>query len=220
MLFTVPNLQGWNYKPLKKELEKGTGAPLFIENDTAIVGLGEATAGAGKGCSIVVYITISTGVGGARIVDGKIDKSAFGFEIGHQIIDAGGGFEKESERGALGARKGYMDLEKHISGKAVEKRFGKKPYEILDPEIWDEEARLLAFGLNNTIVHWSPDIVVLGGSMMKEIGIPIERVRHHLKEIMAIFPELPKIGKAALGDIGGLHGALVFLRQSLGKEKL
>jgi glucokinase len=54
-------------------------------------GLGEAVFGAGKGREIVVYMTISTGVGGARIVGGKIDASAMGFEPGHQIIDACGG---------------------------------------------------------------------------------------------------------------------------------
>ncbi|MFV1917705.1 MAG: ROK family protein, partial [Patescibacteria group bacterium] len=104
-------------------------------------------------------------------------------------------------------------LEAHISGAAVEKRYGKKPYEITDDKFWDELARLLAFGLNNTIVHWSPDVVVLGGSMMKKIGIPIDRVKFHLKKILKIFPELPEIKKAELGDLGGLHGALYYLKQ-------
>ena len=202
-VMNAPNLPEWNRKPLKAELEKVLGAPVFLENDAALTGLGEALVGAGKGYSIVAYITVSTGVGGARIVDGVIDKNAWGFEPGHQIIfssDAGG-----------------ADLEWYISGSAIEKRFGKKPYEITDESVWEELARQLSTGLNNTIVHWSPDIVVIGGSMMKQPGISIERVCYHLKNVLKIFPEYPIIEKAALGDSGGLYGALAFLNQHIKK---
>ncbi len=206
-----PHLQGWNGKPIKKALAELFGAPAFVENDTAIVGLGEAVAGAGKGHAIVVYMTVSTGVGGTRIVDGKIDVSAMGFEPGHQIIDAGGALHETTVAGR------GIDLEGYISGTAVSARYGKKPKEITDPAFWDEMARLLAYGLNNTIVHWSPDIVVIGGSMMNQIGIPVDRVRAHLKGILHIFPEHPAIEHSALGEIGGLHGALHFVRQNLSK---
>ncbi len=194
------NIADWFQKPLKAELEKVFNAPVFLENDCVFVSLGEAVYGAGRGYKIVAYITVSTGVGGARIVNGKIDENALGFEPGHQIIN----FDGQPER-----------LESYISGMAFEKKYGKKPYEITDEKIWDETAKILAYGLNNTIVHWSPDIVVLGGSMMKKIGIPIERARFHLKNILKIFPELPLIEKASLGDIGGLYGALTFLKKRL-----
>lgn len=206
-----PHLGGWNGKPIKKTLEDLFGAPAFIENDTAIVGLGEAVVGAGKGHSIVAYVTVSTGVGGARIVDGRIDVSAIGFEPGHQIIDADGTLCKATVCG-LG-----LDLEGAVSGTAIFLRYNKKPKEITDEKFWDEMARVLAFGLNNTIVHWSPDIVVIGGSMMNQIGIPVDRVRAHLKGILRIYPELPLIEHSALADVGGLHGALHFVKQQLAK---
>lgn len=206
-----PHLQGWNGKPIKAALEQAFGAQAFVENDTAIVGLGEAVAGAGRGCPIVVYMTVSTGVGGVRIVNQSIDVSAMGFEPGHQIIDADGSLCKVSVCGT------GLDFESQVSGSAVTARYGKKPFEITDEAFWEEMARLLAYGLNNTIVHWSPDIVVLGGSMMKKIGIPVDRVRAHLKGILNIYPELPKIEHSELGDIGGLHGALHFVKQNLTK---
>ena len=209
MLLNSPHLGGWNEKPLKKSLEGLFGAPVFVENDAAIVGLGEAVVGAGKGHSVVAYITVSTGVGGTRIVDGKIDVSAMGFEPGHQIIDAGGALHQNMVAGR------GIDLEGYISGSAVTERYGKKPKEITDMAFWDDMARLLAYGLNNTIVHWSPDIVVLGGSMMNKIGIPVDRVRAHLKKILHIYPELPPIEHSTLGEIGGLHGALHFVKQQL-----
>jgi glucokinase len=210
-LLNGPNLQGWNGKPIKLALESAFGCTTFIENDTAIVGLGEAVAGTGKGHEIVVYMTVSTGVGGVRIVRERIDVSAMGFEPGHQIIDADGTLCKSTVCGF------GLDFESAISGTAITARYGKKPYEITDDAFWEEMARVLAYGLNNTIVHWSPDIVVIGGSMMKKIGIPVDRVRAHLKGILHIYPELPLIEHSALGDIGGLHGALHFVKQNLAK---
>lgn len=204
-----PHLQGWNGKPIKAALETAFGAPTFVENDTAIVGLGEAVAGSGKGYPIVVYMTVSTGVGGVRIVNETIDVSAMGFEPGHQIIDADGTLCKSTVCG-LG-----LDFESAISGTAITERYGKKPYEITDEAFWEEMARILAYGLNNTIVHWSPDVVVIGGSMMKKIGIPVDRVRAHLNGILHIYPELPVIVHSALEDFGGLHGALHFVKKKI-----
>jgi predicted NBD/HSP70 family sugar kinase len=202
-----PHLAGWNGKPIKQALENAIGAPVYLENDTAIVGLGEAVAGAGKDHHIVAYVTVSTGVGGVRIVNKSIDVSTMGFEPGHQIIDAGGALHQTSVGG------NGIDLEGYISGTAISERYHKKPYEILEPEFWDEMARLLAYGLNNTIVHWSPDVVVIGGSMMNKIGIPIDRVRAHLKGILHIYPELPLIEHSLLENLGGIYGALAYIKQ-------
>jgi predicted NBD/HSP70 family sugar kinase len=217
ILVNSPNISGWVNKPLKNALSSGLGCPVFIENDTSIVGLGEATSGAGKGHDIVVYITVSTGVGGTRIVDGKIDRSAFGFEVGHQIIDSAATTNpavKDGDMCETCSLPGH--LEGYISGSAFERRFGKKPYDVTEKSIWDEEARLLAIGLNNTIVHWSPDVVVLGGSMItKNPGISVSEVERQVKEIMKIFPELPEIKKAELEDVGGLHGALAYINQNV-----
>jgi glucokinase len=206
MLLAAPNLPGWVQKPMQKALEEVSGAPVHIENDTAMVGLGEAIVGAGKNAPVVVYMTISTGVGGVRIVDGKIDISAMGFEPGHQIIDAGGRLRETSVCGQ------GTDFEGMVSGTSLTARYGKKPYEIIDEAFWDDMARVAAFGVCNTILHWSPDVVVLGGSMMKKIGIKAERVQEHLKGILHIFPTHPQIIHSALGDLGGLHGSLAYIR--------
>lgn len=198
------NVAGWIEKPLKKKLEKIFRTPVFLENDAALAGLGEAHFGAGKNKKIVAYITISTGVGGARIVNGRIDENFFGFEPGYQILDAGACIYKICKDGSL------LD---HISGSALVRHFGKKPEEISDQKIKDDLAKWLAIGLNNSIVHWSPEIVILGGSVMKII--PLSMVKKNLKSILKVFPDIPKIKKAALGDLGGLYGALVLLKQKL-----
>lgn len=203
MLVKSPNLNGWVGQDIKNALHFYYKVPVVLENDSALVGLGEAHFGAGRGKNIVVYITVSTGVGGVRIVNGKIDEAAVGFEPGHQIIDPDNSLCPTCDGN---------DLEAYVSGTAIEKRFGMKPHEIHDNAVWEELAKFLAYGLNNTIVHWSPDIVVLGGSMMKEVGIPVPSVRKYLSEILKIFPEAPTIEKAELGDFGGLYGSLAYAR--------
>lgn len=206
VLLSAPNLPGWIGKPIRSAFEEILGCPVRLENDTAMVGLGEAVVGAGKDASIVVYITISTGVGGVRLIDGKIDVSAMGFEPGHQIIDAGGRLRETSVCGQ------GIDFEGMVSGTSITARYGKKPFEITEEAFWDDMARVAAYGVSNTIVHWSPDVVVLGGSMMKKIGIKAERVQEHLKGILHVFPTHPRLLHSALGDLGGLHGSLAYIR--------
>lgn len=197
---TSPHVGGWVGKPLKAELEKLCSCPVYLENDANLATLGEASFGAGVDHKIVAYLTISTGVGGGRVVDKKIDSNALGFEPGHQIIVPDG---NPCNCGGKG------HLESYISGSALERIYGQKGEKITDPKIWNQVARYLAIGLNNTIVHWSPDIVILGGSVSK--SIPLDQVRSYLKEILTIFPNPPEITPAKLGDTAGLNGALYLL---------
>ena len=134
-----------------------------------------------------------------RVIDGAIDRSTQGFEIGGQYL--------------------FVDdiptsLENLISGSAITKKYGKHPKEIeKDSPVWEELASLTAYGVHNTILHWSPDRVVLGGSMFNEIGISALRVHTHVQEIMKKFPSIPDIVHSTLKDVGGLYGALVHLKQ-------
>ena len=195
---TAPLMLDWKDKQLGADLKAALGASSarFV-NDTALVGLGEAIYGGGKGIDMVAYLTVSTGVNGARIMSGAIDRTHIGFEIGGQY---------------LSMNEPAQSLEDLVSGVAISRRFGMHPKELgKEHPVWEELARVLAFGVHNTIVHWSPDIVVIGGSMMNEIGIPVPRVAEHVAHIMRKFPSVPPIVHSELGDIGGLWGALALL---------
>jgi predicted NBD/HSP70 family sugar kinase len=202
ILITSPHLMDWENKPLKTELEKVLGVPVYCDNDAVMAGLGEANVGAGKGYEIVMYMTVSTGVGGSRIVNGKVDPTVFGFEPGRQIANI------------LDLDEAPVFAEDIISGSAMEKQYGKKSKEITDPKVWEEEAKRLAHVIHNSIVHWSPNIVVLGGSMIiGDPAIEIARVQAYLGEILRIYPEIPELKKAKLGDVGGLYGAIEYIKQ-------
>jgi glucokinase len=208
MLANSPHLTDWIGKPLKQELEQTLSVPVFLENDAALVGLGEANHGAGKGYPIVAYLTVSTGVGGVRIVDGHIDRAAAGFEPGHQIIDYDRSLCPTCRSG---------ELEDYISGTALETLMGRKAAEVIDPEVWQRLADWMAPGLVNATVFWSPDVIVLGGSMI--VGdpcIPLERLQDRFDTMLSIFPKRPLLRKATLEDFGGLHGAFLQVGQRLG----
>lgn len=201
-------LTDWVGRKITNDISSAISAPVFLENDTAIVGLGEVHYGAGKGYNIVAYHTVSTGVGGARYVSGNLDIASVGFEPGHQILDI--------DRTILGVHVSPT-LENMVSGTSLEKRRGVKPYEIAqDDAVWDELAKYLAYGLKNTIMYWSPDVIVLGGSMI--IGDPrifLEPIKKYTTEVLDGLVPCPEIVDATLKDEGGLYGAMAILKLKL-----
>lgn len=199
-------LESWVDFDVIEALSKKHKVPVYLENDAALAGLGEAHFGAGVGVDLVVYHTVSTGVGGVRISNGHIDAASSGFEPGHQVLDI--------DRTILGDDI-EPTLENLVSGTALEARMGVKPYDIPQSDvIWDELAGYLAQGLRNTILYWSPEAIILGGSMI--IGdpkIPLESIRKATVEVLDNFVECPFITTASLGDEAGLYGALALIKQ-------
>ncbi len=199
-------LSGWVEQPLVETLKKKLKTEVYMENDAATAGLGESHFGAGVGHEIVVYHTVSTGVGGAKIENGVIDDYRDGFEPGHQILDI--------DQTVLGDEI-EPTLQNLVSGDALEARMGVKPYDIDQTDaIWNQLAEYLAFGLRNTILYWSPDVIVLGGSMI--VGNPrilLDDIIKHTNIVLGEDISCPLILDATLGDDGGLYGAMAILSQ-------
>jgi predicted NBD/HSP70 family sugar kinase len=198
-LLWSPNLRGWEHNSVKDSLAH-LCPNVFIENDAALVGLGEAIHGAGKDFEVVMYMTISTGIGGARIVHQKIDLRRVSFEPGHQIIDADS----------------ITSVESRASGRSLQKKYKKAPQDITDSSVWSKATSDIAIAVHNSILHWSPDVVVLGGPMiLNKPGIDIQDVAERVKSLMVVFPFLPEIKAASLNIKGGLFGALEYAKQKL-----
>lgn len=189
-LTKAPNLPGWEDKPLKELLTTALNTIVYIENDAAVGALGEAVFGAGQSFKIVGFLTIGTGVGGAKVVNGELDPNIHGFEPGNQIID------------------GEHTLEDLVSGNALEKLYNQKAEDIKSPEVWDKVERSISIGINNLSVAWSPEIIILNGSVIKSVNI--QKIKDFLTNTLKI-QDPPQISASQLGDEAGLYGGLVLL---------
>jgi glucokinase len=195
VIHVSPNLPAWNGVNVSTRLGEALGAPVSLMNDAELTALGEYHYGAGKGDRNMAYVTVSTGVGGALVKNGSVMRGTFNSEIGHQILADG------------------MELEELISGRAVERKYGVHPKDLEDGAIRSALANMLALGLYNTALHWSPDVFVLGGSMI--IGknpIPLDHVQAELEcRMRTYFSRAPKVVMAKLGSEAGLYGGMADL---------
>jgi glucokinase len=115
IVFSPPNLSGWNHVPLKTIFEEHYALPIFIENDANVAALGEYMFGAGRECKDMIYLTVSTGIGGGVIVNGQLMEGTSGTagELGHMTIDWRG---EQCNCGNIGC------LESIASGTAIARR--------------------------------------------------------------------------------------------------
>ncbi|MBQ7889918.1 MAG: ROK family protein [Erysipelotrichaceae bacterium] len=171
------NLKGFVDYPLAQKLEEATGLPTFMDNDANVAGLAEARVGAGKGYPIVYYVTISTGIGGALVVDGKVISGRRGYagEIGNLIIDPyrepfnnlnAGASESEASGRAL-TRKGQA-----VFGEDKINHAGDvfALYDQKDPEaikLVDQMTTDLAVLFSHISLITDPHMFVIGGGMTK-----------------------------------------------------
>lgn len=195
-IYDANNRPLWEGRHMDRELAEALGVPVRIENDGAVVGLGECHEGAGKGSARMAYVTVSTGVGAALIVDGSITPPD-GFFFGHTMV-------RDAE------------LELLVSGTAVKKKFGIEPKDLDSLEERTVLADVLAEGLAALVATWSPDTIVLGGSMIVGINpIPLERVASELAKHLSMSPSVSAVKMAQLGDNGGLMGGAILAEKLL-----
>jgi len=197
-------IKNWLEKPIKQDIKQRFNCPVYMTNDSMMGALAQSHFGPAQGYKISVYLTVSTGVGGAIIVDGKIDDNTFGFEPGWQIIDAGGALCKGW------SKKGY--LMDYISGISIKQNTGKKPEDIHDSAFWESRANFLAMGLHNVTTIWSPSIITIGGGIMRSIDFKYLEKKYR-EELSVVFPiEQPILKQAEFGDEMGLYGALAYIK--------
>ena len=89
LVLNPPNLPSWDRAPVRDVLAEELGCPVFLENDANAAALAEWRFGAGRGFSHLVYLTMSTGVGGGLILDGRIHRGATAGagEVGHMLVE-------------------------------------------------------------------------------------------------------------------------------------
>ncbi len=199
-----PNMHGWRNTNLVKPLKDRFKVPVYLEKDAAAAALSESIIGAARNHPFVLYVTISTGIGTALIINGQSYRGASGgLEGGHIVIDPDG-----PECGCGG--KGHFEA--FVSGPAIVKRYGKYGYEITDRETWDEIAGMMALGFHNLIHAYSPSIVVIGGG----VGMHYKKFHSflvkHLEALTPMYP-LPPIVPAKHIESAVGYGALILASQ-------
>ncbi len=228
------NLPGWHEFPIVRTVEELLRVPAAIENDAKLAALGEHAHGAGRGFTDLVYLTISTGVGGGVIVNNQLLRRLGAGEIGHMTVLPDGPPCGCGSRGCLDAL---------CSGKAIARRAREliaagEPSVISEtvtgPEkitartvaeaaqsgdalarrVWDEMIHYLSIGVGNVVTILAPEAVVLGGGVASS-GEQLLGPLRPLVELRArmIPVESVQILQAALGGESGIHGALVLARQ-------
>jgi predicted NBD/HSP70 family sugar kinase len=193
-LLIAPNLKSWVGKPLAEDLSRLSGAKVLIKNDADMVALGEATHGAGVDHRVVAYLTFSTGIGGSLVIAKDLLSYNFGFEPGFQIIDS--------------QNKRHLHS---IAGTELKEKYGLLFRDVKDEKVRKEILADVIAGIHNTIIFWSPDVVVLGGGMTE--SFVIDDIKNELSKFTFKFPEIPAIKLAELGDFGGLYGSMEFLKK-------
>ncbi len=206
---STPKLAWANYDfvgNIKKELN----IPIGFDTDVNASALGEATWGSMKGLSSGIYITIGTGVGVGVYMNGSLLHGMLHPEGGHILLN------KHSDDTFVGACPFHPNcLESLAAGPAIEKRWGKKAFELKDrPEVWELEAYYIAQGLVNFILTLSPHKIVLGGGVMhQEQLFPL--IRKKVAKLLNGYVKTEQmehlddyIVPAALNDDQGIMGCL------------
>ncbi|WP_300384523.1 ROK family protein [Clostridium sp.] len=213
-IIKAPNLKGWDNFNVKNYIEEKTSLKTEINNDANVAGLAEAMIGSAKGAESVFYITVSTGVGGALIINNKIVNGAnsAAAEICNLIINEDkyshsglvqGGLEGQCS-GPNIARKASERLEKDLETSEVFDLY-KNNNEIAQ-ELIEELCENLSKGISNIISVVDPEVIVLGGSVILYNQSILSIITEKVKE-KVLNKDAVDIRVAEIGDDAGLKGA-------------
>jgi glucokinase len=201
------------------DLARAFGVRVALENDGDAAALGEAAWGAGRGKRRLIYVTVGTGIGGGIILDGRlyrgVDRSHP--EVGHHVIDASGppctcGFRGCWEALATGPAMATWYKSNAGSQATADGLSAKEIFDLarngdnLARRAVEREVYYLALGLANLIGLFVPDMIVLGGSVIKSVRL--EDLRSVISQGCRFVPwERTELALASLGADANLIGA-------------
>lgn len=217
--------------PLKADLERLTGKPVYIENDANAAALGEALAGAGQGAESCVCITLGTGVGGGIVLEGKLyDGFNFaGAELGHAVIvvdgeactcGRNGCWEAYASATALvrqtqAAMDAHPDSGMHALAKESGRVTGRTAFDAMrqgDPvakQVVDTYIRYIGCGLINVVNIFQPEVLCIGGGICNEgdtLLLPLKKMLEE-ERYSKYSKNQTKLCVATLGNDAGIIGA-------------
>jgi glucokinase len=231
----APQLPGWNGVPLVEIMNERLGIPTLLENDANAAALGENRFGAGRGTRFMIYLTISTGVGGGIIIDRKIYHGVSGAagELGHMVVWFNGPRCLCGERGCLEAiasgtgiswrakelvehgqapglaailrEKGELDADEVADAARAGDLEGRR--------LFDEAGLYLGVALANYVNIFNPEMIVLGGGVLMGAGdLFFDHVERIMRQLARKEPlKHMRLERATLGDRSGPLGMIAEL---------
>lgn len=213
-IITMPNIPGAEGFNIEKFIADHAKVPVAVENDVHCFALGEALYGAGKGHTVVIGLTLGTGVGGGIIIDGQIFSGAHGFagEIGHMLLMPGKPpYKTDDMRG---------EVEQFFSGTALGKRCtdAQSPTdylqgdvcEFMHPALYKEISWLVA----SLTYAFDPSIIIFGGAVGRALESHLSEIQSELKNWILPHTPTPTLAIAERYDAAVL-GAAVLAKRAL-----
>ncbi len=233
---SAPQLPGWQDVPLARLLEERLGLPTRLENDATAAALGEHRFGAGRGSRFMLYITVSTGVGGGIIIDGELyrGKSGAAGELGHVIIDMNGpscgcgahGCLESLASGTAIAKRGEELAESGDSPVLARLRREEGPVtaemmeraatmgDVASREAFRQAGHYFGVALAGFVNVFDPEVIVVGGGVAKAGDLLLEQARVTMESLAMTQPlKGVRLTVSELGDFVGTFGMLARLRE-------
>jgi len=233
IIVSPPNIPEWRYFPLQEFLQSTFSVPVALNNDANLAAYGEWFFGSGKGYSDLIYLTISTGVGGGIILDNKlfVGPRGFGAEIGHTTIDFQGPECSCGQAGHLEALASGPSIVRWIKSKLADESLKDHfPEGDLTAKLVSDAAengnelalaayaragKYIGLAIANLLHIFDIPLIIIGGGVSRAGNILFDPIRESVKEhvISEVYLDDLQILPAALGDDSGLMGALVLSRE-------
>lgn len=235
----APQLPGWRDVPLATLISEKLGVPVALENDASAAALGEHRYGAGRGARHMLYFTVSTGIGGGIIIDGRLYTGAAGAagELGHMIIDmnaaetcpwCGRGCLESLSSGTAIARRGQKLVQDGLAPSlAALSAEGEVTAEMVSratqtgDEACREEfrraGRFMGIGLANYVNIFEPEVIVIGGGVSRSGADFFAAAREGMyNHAIRALSKNVRLEIAALGERSGLMGMIARMAELRG----
>jgi glucokinase len=214
----LPTIKGFDDFALGETLDAHFGQTVRVENDAIAAAIGEWRFGAGRGCDDLVYITVSTGIGGGVIAGGRAlrGRSGMAGHLGHMAIEQNG-------EACLCGRKGCWEA--YASGYAIARRTGRTAADVFKAARAGEaaalahaaaEARYLGIGIVSLLHAFDPERIIIGGGIADAFDLLHDGITATITtDAMPAFRDVPVVKAENAGNSGLLGAAALVFDQSL-----
>lgn len=234
----APNFPGWRDVPLANLLARALERRVVTGNDANLAALSEQRQGAGRGHDDLIFLTISTGIGGGIIAGGRlVEGQGFAGEVGHMTVDPDGPLCNCGNLGCLealasgtalarrarglveaGARTAIGELAQgdadRIDARLV--HLAAQQGDTVAIDLFRQAGAALGTAIASLMYLLNPSIIILGGSVAQAGDLLLVPMHATLRQrVPALYWEKCPIVPAALGGDGGLIGAAILARESL-----